>query len=152
VIADAFADPELVAADLLGQAEHGPTSPAGLIATDPGTAQQVSDQVERLLATWPTAEVAGVAWRDHGWIAVTGGDDEAIELADEVAPEHLEVHVEPAKLDSYLERLTNYGSLFLGPTLRWSTATRRSGRITSSRPAAPLGTPAVSGLASFSRP
>jgi sulfopropanediol 3-dehydrogenase len=114
VIADAGADPELVAADLLGQAEHGPTSPAGVITTDAEMGRTVSEQVERLLPAWPTAAVAGQAWRAHGWIAVVAGDDEAIALADEVAPEHLELQVEPAKLDLYLSRLTNDGSLFVG--------------------------------------
>jgi sulfopropanediol 3-dehydrogenase len=114
VIADDSADPRLVAADVLGQAEHGPTSPAGVIAIGDDVAQAVLEQVEALLATWPTAEVAGAAWRRHGWIAIAQDDDEAIALADDAANEHLEVHVDPAKLDAYLERLTNYGSLFLG--------------------------------------
>jgi sulfopropanediol 3-dehydrogenase len=114
VIADASADPRLVAADLLGQAEHGPTSPAGLIAIGEDVAHAVQREVAVLLESWPTAEVAGAAWSAHGWIAMVADDDEAIALADECADEHLEVHVEPAKLDSYLDRLRNYGSLFLG--------------------------------------
>lgn len=114
VIADDSADPELVATDLLAQAEHGPDSPTGLIALSPDLARAVLDEVERLLAGWPTAEVAGAAWRDHGWIAVVEGDEAAAALADEVAPEHLEVQVDPAKLDWYAERLVNYGGLFLG--------------------------------------
>jgi sulfopropanediol 3-dehydrogenase len=69
VIADAGADPELVAADLLGQAEHGPTSPAILISTSEDTARQVIACVDRLLETWPTAAVAGQAWREHGSVA-----------------------------------------------------------------------------------
>jgi sulfopropanediol 3-dehydrogenase len=114
VIADASADPRLVAADLLGQAEHGPTSPAGLIAIGEDVARAVMARVDDLLETWPTADVAGVAWRDHGWVAVAADDDEAIALADEAANEHLEVHVADDKLDKYLARLRNYGSLFLG--------------------------------------
>jgi sulfopropanediol 3-dehydrogenase len=114
VIADGSADPRLVAADLLGQAEHGPTSPAGLIAIGEEVARAVLREVEALLETWPTADVAGAAWRDHGWVAVAADDDEAIRLADEAANEHLEVQVEEAKLPLYLERLRNYGSLFLG--------------------------------------
>ncbi len=114
VIADATADPHLVAADLLGQAEHGPTSPAGLIAIGEDVGRAVLAEVESLLETWPTAEVAGQAWREHGWVAVAQDDDEAIALADEAANEHLEVQVAPEKLPTYLARLRNYGSLFLG--------------------------------------
>jgi sulfopropanediol 3-dehydrogenase len=114
VIADGSADPRLVAADLLGQAEHGPTSPAGLIAIGEDVARAVLGQIEELLDTWPTRDVAGVAWRDHGWVAVAADDDEAIAIADDAANEHLEVHVAGDKLDLYLDRLRNYGSLFLG--------------------------------------
>ncbi|HUB77093.1 MAG TPA: histidinol dehydrogenase, partial [Solirubrobacteraceae bacterium] len=98
VIADAGADPHLVAADLLGQAEHGPTSPAGAIAIGEGVGEAIVRAVEELLETWPTAEIAGEAWRAHGWVAAVADDDEAIRLADEAAYEHLEVHVAPAKL------------------------------------------------------
>ena len=70
--------------------------------------------VDRLLETWPTAAVAGAAWRDHGSVAVVADDAEAIALSDEYAPEHLEVQVKPDKLDRYLTGLRNYGSLFLG--------------------------------------
>jgi sulfopropanediol 3-dehydrogenase len=114
VIADETADPRLVAADLLGQAEHGPNSPAGLIAIGEDVGRAVAAQVEELLGSWPTADVAGAAWRDHGWIAVAADDDEAIALADEAANEHLEVQVAEEKLPAYLARLRNYGSLFLG--------------------------------------
>jgi sulfopropanediol 3-dehydrogenase len=114
VVADGTADPRLVAADVLGQAEHGPTSPAGVIAIGEDVARAVSGEIEALLDTWPTAEVAGQAWRDHGWIAIAADEDEAIALADAAANEHLEIHVDPLKLDAYLERLRNYGSLFLG--------------------------------------
>jgi sulfopropanediol 3-dehydrogenase len=114
VIADEHADAELVAADLLGQAEHGPTSPAILITTSRALGESVIAAVDRLLETWPTAAVAGQAWREHGSVAVVGDDAEAIALADEYAPEHLEVQVQPARLDVYLDGLSNYGSLFLG--------------------------------------
>jgi sulfopropanediol 3-dehydrogenase len=113
-VADETADPELVAADLLGQAEHGPTSPAVLITTAEATAREVAASIARLLQTWPTAEVAGEAWDRFGEIAVVDGHAEAIELANEYAYEHLEVQVADAEEDAYLEGLRNYGSLFLG--------------------------------------
>ncbi len=114
VIADACADPRLVATDLLGQAEHGPNSPAGCIAIGEDVARAVAAAVEDLLETFPTADVAGQAWRNHGWIAIAEDDEEAVAIADAAADEHLEVQVSEDKLDWYLQRLTNYGSLFLG--------------------------------------
>jgi sulfopropanediol 3-dehydrogenase len=114
IIADEHADPELVAADLLGQAEHGPGSPAILITTSRELGEAVLHHVDRLLQTWPTAEIAGEAWREHGSVAVVADDDAAMALSDEYAPEHLEVQVREDKLPTYLERLRNYGSLFLG--------------------------------------
>ena len=113
-IADASADPALVAADLLGQAEHGPTSAAGLIAIGDAVAAAVADAIAARLAGRASDDVAATAWREHGWIAVVADDEEAIALADEAANEHLEVHVEAAKLDRYRDRLRNFGSLFLG--------------------------------------
>src|SRR5215212_4789722 len=112
VIADASADPELVAADLLGQAEHGPTSPASLVTTSEQLADAVMEDIERQLADLETAEVAGAAWRDHGTVVLTADREEAVLLMDEIAPEHLEVHTEDD--DWYLQNLSNYGSLFLG--------------------------------------
>ena len=114
VIADDNADPELVAVDLLGQAEHGPTSPAILISTSGELAERVMEEVDRLLESPSTVAVAGQAWRDHGAVAVVEGREEAIRLADEYAPEHLEIQVDEAELDAYLAGLRNYGSLFLG--------------------------------------
>jgi sulfopropanediol 3-dehydrogenase len=114
VLADDTADPELVAADLLGQAEHGPTSPAVLITTSHELGARVDQLVPELLRSWPTAEVAGQAWLERGEIAVAASRDEAIELANDYAYEHVEVHAAEAELDAYLERLRNYGSLFLG--------------------------------------
>jgi sulfopropanediol 3-dehydrogenase len=112
VIADASADPELVAADLLGQAEHGPTSPASLVTTSEQLASAVMEEIERQLTKLKTAEVAGAAWRDHGTVVVAGSHEEAVLLMDEIAPEHLEVHTDDD--DWYLQNLSNYGSLFLG--------------------------------------
>jgi len=114
VIADAAADPVRVASDLLGQAEHGPTSPALLITTSRATGEAVLEAVRALLRTWPTREVAGRAWRDHGSVAVVADDEAAMRLSDAHAPEHLEVHVDEAKLAAYHGGLRCYGALFLG--------------------------------------
>jgi sulfopropanediol 3-dehydrogenase len=104
----------IVAADLLGQAEHGPTSPAVLVTTSREFGQAVLDAIDDLLPRWPTREVAGEAWARHGSVAVVDGLDAAIALSDEIAPEHLEVQVAEEHLDACLARLRNYGSLFLG--------------------------------------
>jgi sulfopropanediol 3-dehydrogenase len=112
VIADDSADVEMVATDLLGQAEHGPTSPAMLITTSRELAEALPAEIERQLAVLPTAEVAGVAWRDHGQILLVRDLDEAVVEADRAAFEHVEVLTENPRW--FLDRLTNYGSLFLG--------------------------------------
>lgn len=112
VIADETADAELVATDLVGQAEHGPDSPAWLITTSEALGQAVLGHVERQLENLATRDMAAPAWRDHGEIVLVDSHDEAIEVSDEYAPEHLEVQT--ACDDYYLERLQNYGSLFLG--------------------------------------
>jgi sulfopropanediol 3-dehydrogenase len=112
IIADDTADPEVVAADLLGQAEHDPRSPAVLVTTSEDVASRVAELVEKLLETWPTAEIAGPAWRDNGVIVLVDSDEEAVEASDDFGPEHLEVQTRNP--DWYLERLHNYGSLFLG--------------------------------------
>jgi sulfopropanediol 3-dehydrogenase len=114
IIADESADPELVAADLLGQAEHGPSSPAVLITTSADLGRAVLDAIEALLPSWPTREVAGAAWEAHGSVAVVADLDAAIALSDEIAPEHLEVQIAEERLDEALAKLRNYGSLFLG--------------------------------------
>lgn len=112
VIADDTADAGVVAADLLGQAEHGPTSPAILATTSEQLARDVIDEVDRWLETWPTAEVSGMAWRDYGTVIVCDDDEEMRQVADDIAPEHLEVHT--ADPDWFVERLVNYGGLFIG--------------------------------------
>jgi sulfopropanediol 3-dehydrogenase len=112
VIADDTADPALVATDLLGQAEHGPDSPAWLVTTSRRLAEAVLAEIDRQLASLPTAEIAGRAWAHLGEVVVVADDDEAIAVSDAYAPEHLEVQT--ARNDYYLERLRNYGSLFLG--------------------------------------
>jgi sulfopropanediol 3-dehydrogenase len=114
VLADDSADPELVAADLLGQAEHGPNSPAVLVTHSRRVAELVESELERLLRDWPTREVAAEAWRAYGEIVVAGDRDEAIEVANRYAHEHVEVHAAENELEAYLDGLRNYGSLFLG--------------------------------------
>jgi len=114
IIADETADPELIAADLLGQAEHGPTSPAVLITTSTELGRAALAAIDALLPSWPTRDVAGAAWSAHGSVAVVEDLDAAIALSDEIAPEHLEVQVAEERLDECLQRLRNYGSLFLG--------------------------------------
>jgi sulfopropanediol 3-dehydrogenase len=111
-IADDSADPAVVAADLLGQAEHGPTSPAMLITTSEDIARKSMEEVARWLERWPTADVAGAAWQDHGTIVLCEDDDEVVEVCDDLAPEHLQVHT--ADPDWFVDRLTNYGTLFIG--------------------------------------
>jgi sulfopropanediol 3-dehydrogenase len=112
VIADASADARLVAADLLGQAEHGPTSPAVLVTTSRALGEAVVEEVRRLLERWPTAAVAGEAWAERGEVVLVCSRDEAVAEADRRAPEHLEVQTEDPAW--FAERLRNYGSLFLG--------------------------------------
>jgi sulfopropanediol 3-dehydrogenase len=114
VVADETADAELVAADLLGQAEHGPTSPAILVTTSPQLARDVEREIARQLETLPTADVASAAWHDCGEIRVVADDEEALVETDALAFEHVEVHTRDP--DWYLARLRNYGSLFLGET------------------------------------
>ena len=112
VIGDEHADPELVAADLLGQAEHGPTSPVALVTTSEALGHAVHSEIERQLEELGTREVAGAAWRDHGGIVVAPDRDTAAWVSDELAPEHLEVQT--ADDAWYHARLRNYGSIFLG--------------------------------------
>jgi sulfopropanediol 3-dehydrogenase len=112
VIADDSADPALVATDLLGQAEHGPDSPAWLVTTSRALAEAAMKEVERQLVDLPTRKTAEPAWRDHGEVVVVDSDEEAVAVSDAYAPEHLEVMT--ARNDWYLSKLRNYGSLFLG--------------------------------------
>lgn len=113
VIADESADAEMVAVDLLGQAEHGPTSPAILITTSRKLAEALPDEIGRQLKVLPTADIAGAAWRDYGEIILVADDEEAVREADRVAAEHVEVLTRNPRW--YLEHMRNYGALFLGP-------------------------------------
>lgn len=113
VVADETADVEMIATDLLGQAEHGPTSPAILITTSEKLAKALPAEIESQLKRLPTADVAGVAWRDYGEIILVESLDEAVKEADRVAAEHVEVLTKNPRF--FLERMRNYGALFLGP-------------------------------------
>ncbi|GBF06680.1 histidinol dehydrogenase, hisD [Deinococcus aerius] len=112
ILADDSADPELVAADLLAQAEHGVNSQSVLITTSRPLAEAVTREIERQLAGLPTADAAGASWRDYGEIILVESDEEMARVSDRVASEHLEVQTRDP--DWFLARLTNYGSLFLG--------------------------------------
>ncbi len=113
VVADDSADVEMIATDLLGQAEHGPTSPAICITTSRKIAEALPAEIERQLKVLPTADVAGVAWRDYGEIILVGSLEEAVKEADRVAAEHVEILTKNPRY--FLERMRNYGALFLGP-------------------------------------
>ena len=112
IIADETADPSIVACDLLGQAEHGPTSPAILATTDEKLGRAVVEQVDWWLERWPTADVAGAAWRDFGTIILCDDDAALVAISDEIAPEHLEIQTRNPEW--FVGRLSNYGSLFIG--------------------------------------
>ncbi len=113
VIADETSDVEMIATDLLGQAEHGPTSPAICITTSKAIAAALPAEIERQLKVLPTADVAGVAWRDYGEIILVESREEAVVEADRIAAEHVEVLTREPRY--FLDRMKNYGALFLGP-------------------------------------
>jgi len=113
VIADDSVDGELCAADLLGQAEHGPTSPAILLTNSEKLANDTIAEVERQLTILPTAEVAGAAWKDHGEVIVCDTYEEMIEVANELAFEHVQVMTK--NIAYFKDNMRNFGALFLGP-------------------------------------
>jgi sulfopropanediol 3-dehydrogenase len=112
VIADDTVDGELCAADLLGQAEHGPNSPAILLTTSEKLARDTLVAIERQLEWLPTAPIASVAWRDYGQVILADSDAEMVEIADRIASEHVQVMTRDP--DYFLANMTNYGALFLG--------------------------------------
>ena len=139
VIADDTVDAELCATDLLGQAEHGPTSPAILLTTSEKLARETMAEVDRLLTILPTAEIAAASWRDFGEVILCADDDEMLAVANELAFEHVQVMTRDP--DFFLEHMTNYGALFLGPRTNvafgdkvigtnHTLPTRRAGRYT----------------------
>ncbi|XUO85234.1 histidinol dehydrogenase [Halomonas sp. KM007] len=113
VIADESVDGLLCATDLLGQAEHGPTSPAALLTNSEALARDTLAAIEELLQKLPTADIARQAWESHGEIIVCDSHEEMLQVANEMAYEHVQVMTEDP--DFYLESMTNYGALFLGP-------------------------------------
>lgn len=112
IIADDTADVEICATDLLGQAEHGPTSPAVLLTTSKKIAEGIEAEVQRQLAVLPTADIASVAWRDHGQVILCDTDEEMLQVADDIASEHVQVMT--ANPRWFRDNMRNYGALFLG--------------------------------------
>ncbi len=113
VIADDSADVEMVAVDLLGQAEHGPTSPAALITTSEKLAQELPGEIARQLQVLPTADIASVAWRDYGQIILVQDFEEAAREADRLAYEHVEILTRNPRY--FLQHMKTYGAMFIGP-------------------------------------
>ncbi len=113
VIADDSCDGEMAATDLLGQAEHGPNSPAILLTNSKKLVEETERQIEKQLKTLETADVAGQAWRDYGQIILCDTEEEMLAEADRIASEHVQVMTRNP--DYFLENMTNYGALFLGP-------------------------------------
>jgi sulfopropanediol 3-dehydrogenase len=113
IIADETVDAEICATDLLGQAEHGPNSPAVLLTTSEKLARATMAEVERLLTILPTAAIARKAWEDYGEVIICDSEDEMVIEADRIASEHVQVMTRDP--DYFLQHMTNYGALFLGP-------------------------------------
>lgn len=112
VIADETVDGEICATDLLGQAEHGPDSPAILLTTSEKLARDTMAEIERLLKILPTADIAAKSWAAYGQVIVADSDEEMVKIADEIASEHVQVMTRDP--DYFLKNMTNYGALFLG--------------------------------------
>ncbi len=113
VIADETVDAEICATDILGQAEHGPNSPAILLTTSEKLARETMKEIERLLMILPTAEIARRAWEDYGAVIVCEDEQEMLREADRIASEHVQVMTRDPEF--FLQNMTNYGALFLGP-------------------------------------
>jgi sulfopropanediol 3-dehydrogenase len=112
VIADETCDAETCATDLLGQAEHGPTSPTILLTTSEALAHATIKEIEKQLKTLPTADIASVSWKDYGQVILVDTEDELIKEADIIASEHVQVMTQNPR--KFLDKMTNYGALFLG--------------------------------------
>ncbi|MBT3702024.1 MAG: histidinol dehydrogenase [Alphaproteobacteria bacterium] len=139
IIADETVDAELCATDLLGQAEHGYNSPAVLITNSRSLAQATMAEIERLLKILPTAETASASWRDYGEVIVCDNYDQMLDIANDLAFEHVQVMTD--RDEWFLDNMTSYGALFLGPRTNVSNGdkvigtnhtlpTRKAGRYT----------------------
>lgn len=113
VIADETSEPEMIATDIIGQGEHGPTSPGAIISTSEEIAKEAMKEIERQLETLPTADVARESWNNYGQVIVVEDDEEAVKEANKLAFEHVEILTKDPSY--YLEHMKNYGALFLGP-------------------------------------
>ena len=113
VIADDAVDGEMCATDLLGQAEHGPNSPAILLTTSRALAEDTMKEIDRQLKVLATAQVAGQAWRDYGQVILCKDNAEMVKVADRIASEHVQVMTRDD--DYFLNRMTNFGAMFVGP-------------------------------------
>ena len=113
VIADDAVDGEMCATDLLGQAEHGPNSPAILLTTSRALAEDTMKEIDRQLKTLATGQVAGQAWRDYGQVILCKDNAEMVKVADRIASEHVQVMTRDN--DYFLNRMTNFGAMFVGP-------------------------------------
>ncbi len=112
IIADETSDVEICATDLLGQAEHGPTTPAVLLTTSKEIAEGIEEEIQKQLKVLPTADVASISWRDYGQVILCDTEDELVEEADRIAGEHVQVMTKNPR--RFLKDMTNYGALFLG--------------------------------------
>ncbi len=112
VIADETVDAEMVVTDLLGQAEHGPNSPAVLLSNSESLVYQIEEEIKKQLAVLPTADLAGKSWEDYGEIILVDTLEEMVIVADDIASEHVQINT--ANPDYFLQNMTNYGALFLG--------------------------------------
>ena len=139
VIADDTVDAELCATDLLGQAEHGYNSPAVLVTNSRALAEGTLAEIDRLLTILPTAATAAASWRDYGEVILCDTHDEMLQVANDIASEHVQVMTD--RDDWYLDNMVNYGALFLGPRTHVANGdkvigtnhtlpTRRAGRYT----------------------
>lgn len=113
VIADETVDAELCATDLLGQAEHGYNSPAVLVTNSQKLADDTLSEIDRILTILPTADTAGVSWEEYGEVVVCDTYDEMLEVANDIASEHVQVMTD--RDDWFLDKMHSYGALFLGP-------------------------------------